>query len=111
PVPEWAADNLDINLIDYACLQVLKVEGRQAAALQCRPLTAPVPTALDLTGFLISKATQDELLNAIGMTDVPSAGLVVGIVIGPDGTPVAGASVNDEAGSTVEYLSADRMTL
>src|SRR4029078_260019 len=79
PNPEWGADNLNVSLTDYACIQVLELMGRSVASLNCRPLTAPVPRALDLTGFRVSGTTLNQVLDALGFLDLPDEGLVIGI--------------------------------
>lgn len=109
--PEWAADNLDVDLVDYACIQVLEFIGGAVASLNCRTLTAPVPTALDLIGYRVTPTTVEQVLTALGFTNLPNEGLVIGIVFGPNGTPAPGAMVMDQGGSEVEYLSADGMSV
>jgi hypothetical protein len=111
PTPEWAGNNVDVALTDYACIQALELKGSSVASLNCRTLTAPVPSTLDLIGFRVNGNTLDDVLTALGLTDLPNGGLVLGIVENiQTGLPAAGATVHDSAGSTVEYLSADRMS-
>jgi hypothetical protein len=115
PNPIWAADNLDIELVDYACLQVVDFsDDRATPAITCRPLTAPVPTMLDLSGIRVRQGTGDtleDILGALGLGEFPGSGLVIGKVVEAANIPVPGATVSDSAGSPIAYLSADGMSV
>jgi hypothetical protein len=109
PGNEWGAINVNVPLVDYACIQALELMGRAVATLNCRTLTAPVPNALDLTGYRVSGTTLNEVFSALGLTELPQGGMVIGIVVNVQtGLPEEGVTVMDDGGSMVEYLSADR---
>jgi hypothetical protein len=63
----------------------------------------------DTHGILVPKATLDAILAALG-GEFPPEGLLVGRVIGADGEPLAGVTV-EPADGEVRYLSADRTSL
>lgn len=108
PVPGWGGD-VDLALMSTACLQVLEDAPQSTAALTCKTYR-PGDTRVDITGFRLAKATLDQILGALGKTQFPPKGLVVGIVLDYLGNPAANFPVLSTAGS-VEYLSGDRKQL
>lgn len=92
---------------DVVCLEVVE-DVLSATALTCQ-LYVPGAT-LDITGVRLAKATLDEVLGVLGDSDVPDAGLVIGIVLDDLGNPASGYTVTSSSG-TVNYLSSDRMNL
>ena len=94
---------------DVVCLEVVE-DVLSATALTCQ-LYVPGGT-LDITGVRLAKATLDEVLGVLTLSDVPDAGLVIGIVLDDLGTPASGYTVtSSEPTATVNYLSSDRMNL
>jgi len=109
PEPRWQADNItDLTLIDYACLQVLEFTPRATPSLTCQALSGPAPKMLDLAGVRVERSTLQQVLDAATASEFPDAGLVLGVVVDFTGSPVVGVTVADTAGSTIQYLSADR---
>jgi hypothetical protein len=107
--PLWSAVNLDIELLDYGCVQVVDLVN-PTAVLTCRPLTLPLPRTIDLAGIRVGQDTVDDIIDALGLPGFPTGGLVIGKVV-LNGDPVEGATVLDSTGATIRYLSVDRTTL
>lgn len=65
---------------------------------------------IDTSGTRLSKHTLDGILTALGMTQVPTAGLVIGVILDANGNPVPNLQITPSLGSVV-YLTADRTGL
>jgi hypothetical protein len=104
----WFANDVNIDLHEYLCLQLIQTEERGAAPVTCRTLPDLLPTAFDVVGYHVNALTVDDVLGALGLPDVPNAGMVIGIVVDQQGNPVDGVTVTDSGGSTIKYLSSDR---
>jgi hypothetical protein len=92
-----------------ACVEVLLRETRATLAATCQASSAAAVSdnQLALTGFVVRKALVAELLHALRLDDVPTTGLVLGLVIDHRNRPVAGARVGVTPSSTIVYPSAD----
>jgi hypothetical protein len=115
PEPNWHADDLDLELVNFACIQVLEVAPRSTPALTCRELPESIPPALDLPGVRVNGSTLTQVLDALCAAqvppcvngDFPGQGLVLGVVVDFTGSAVAGATVTNSAGGEVKYLSSN----
>ena len=112
-VPQWTGQTRRV-FRQYACVQVLQDGSRTTATVACQP--AAPNSDLDLRGVRLASATLEQVLTALA-EPFPGAGLTIGLVVDHQGTPVAGATVAAEidmmpaAGTSIRYLSADRMAL
>jgi hypothetical protein len=92
--------------VTYQCADVREDAAQTTATVTCEPAPQPAPQRIDLNGVRLSKATLDRILAALGKTEFPMKGLVVGIVIDSLGAPATGVTVAAGVGS-VQYLSGD----
>ena len=110
-VPIWNAD-VELELVDIACVQVLENSAQATATLSCDdnriPPTSPM---LDMRAFSLPKPTLDQVLSALGLSQFPPSGITIGIVVDASlGVPIAGETVM-APGGTIRYLSADRSSV
>ncbi len=109
-VPIWRG-NVDLDFVEYACVQVLEDSAQATAAVKCTDENIPPPTNnVELRGVQFPKATLDQVLGALNLIQFPPNGLTVGIVVDSLFNPVANQTVM-APGGTVRYLSADRTTV
>lgn len=101
PVPAWSA-NAQRLFTDVACITVLEDAPSATTAVACRRVNPGQPE-VNLTGYRVPRPRVDDALAALGLPDFPSSGMVLGVVVGRVGTPVAGAEVQ-VAGGTVTFL-------
>jgi hypothetical protein len=104
PVLTYEID-LPFNFQRTACIQVLSDDLGSAATIRCY-LASPADldgNLLQVEGTLLDESTFDAIQKAVGGGD---SGLVIGLVLGNDGNPAAGATVSPRFGE-VQYLSAD----
>ena len=98
------------DLREFGCTQVIEDVAQATAAVRCTrdgiPVTDPTKESIDLPGYLLPKATLDQVLFALNLLGFPSNGMTVGIVVDASGNPVAGQVVS--AGFAVQYLNASR---
>lgn len=110
PVPAWTAA-LELDLDTAACIEVREDEPQATATVSCARLTDPGVTPssdqLVLGGVRLSKASFEQILDAVGLTDVPASGITIGIVRDPAENPLAGYVVSTTSG-TIKYLDANR---
>jgi len=104
-VATWQ-NSLSLALTNFACLVVLEQVAQSTSTVTCKPLQM---SPIALRGAWIDKKQLAEILGALGLKDFPSAGLTIGMVVGEDGRPVAGATVAAKLmpPSSVIYLSKD----
>jgi hypothetical protein len=103
PIPGWGAA-VDLPLVSSDCVEVIEDVPQATPSLVCR---SPVKT--DIPGVRLSKATLDQILAALQMTEFPADGLVVGIVLDNAGNPAADATVTtSDPAADIAVLSADR---
>ena len=107
PIPSFAGET-DQEL-SQACSVLLELTPQSTASVTCQPV-ADGADSIDVRGVLVSVATLDQVLAAMGTPSFPAEGLVVGRVVDHTGAPLANVDVMPSEG-TVEYLSADRSTL
>ncbi|HEX4449341.1 MAG TPA: hypothetical protein VH143_00670 [Kofleriaceae bacterium] len=108
PVPGWSAE-IGASFTS-PCVEVLEDGAEMTATLACKSHIDPAASSLQFEGWRLSKSTLDQILGALGMTEFPDAGLVVGVVLDPLGNPLANQTVTSGMG-TIEYVSADRTTI
>lgn len=107
-IPAWT--NPDVPVFQHvACVQVLEDGPQETPAITCHA-AAPTDTIEDLLSFRLAKSTLAEAFNALRLPGVPDSGLVVGMVVDENGSPVTGATVTTSAGN-VRFLNADRTAL
>ncbi len=111
PTPGWGAA-VDLKLVATVCLEVLEDVPQATPAVTCKRLPTLGLQMLNLTGTRLAKATLDEVLAALHLTQFPAQGLVVGIVLDQLGNPVANAQVTvddpSNASASVLALSENR---
>ena len=88
------------------CLEVLEDVASATTAVRCAPYTA-IPLAIETTGTRLARESLTQILTALGLSQFPDNGLVVGIVLDAFGNPVSNLVVTPTAG-TVKYLTANR---
>lgn len=88
------------------CIVVEEKVAENTPSVTCRPISTAQPS-LDLRGLRLTRTTLMQVRNAIGATEFPEEGLVVGMVVDSLGKPVAGAQVRPSTG-TVQYLGSGR---
>ena len=109
PVPSWQG-NVATKFVNAACLEVLDPTSAQTtASVTCKTATS-ADTSLDLNGIRVAKSTLAEVLTALGDTEFPDQGLVLGMVVDDVGAPAPSITVVPSSG-TVKYLSGDRSSI
>ena len=108
PVPAWTNKAVPI-FQNAACVQVLQDGPQETPTITCH-VANPTSPPLDLLAFRLAKSTLAEAFAALRLPGVPDSGLVVGMVVDENGSPVSGATVTTSAG-TVRFLNADRTAL
>jgi hypothetical protein len=107
----WAG-TADELFTSHACLTVLDDTPQSTSSVSCRRASI-TDSSIDLSGahagVRLNKASLDQILDALSLTEFPIEGLTVGVVV-DGGVPVAGQIVN-APGATIEYLSSDRSTV
>lgn len=88
------------------CIVVEEKVAESTPAVTCRSLSTSQPF-LDLRGLRLNRTTLMQVRNAIGASEFPAEGLVVGMVVDALGKPVAGVQVRPSTG-TVQYMGAGR---
>lgn len=110
-VPSWSG-NVDLQLQSSACIEVFEDGAQTTAALTCTNQISANP--LDLPGVRLAKPTLDGMtgiLEALGRTQFPLQGLVVGEVLDYQSNPKAGVTVVPfPGGADIQYMSADGTT-
>ncbi len=96
------------------CTIVLEDAPGSTTSVRCKAIPDATyqianPT-IDTSGTRLLKATLDGVLAALGLTEVPTAGLVIGVILDPNGSPVQNVQITPSQGSVV-YLTADRIGL
>jgi len=93
----------------YACLAVLDDTPQSTTSVTCR--TAMVTDDdLSFAGIRLSKGSLDQILRTLSLTQVPTQGLTIGIVLDKNGDPL-GNQVVSSPGATIQYLSSDRNSI
>jgi hypothetical protein len=105
PIPSWRAA-VDFQPQSSACIEVLEDIPEATASLACKQV-APDATQLDLNGVRLAKPMLDRVLAALGATQFPPEGLVVGIVLDQVGNPAANVDVFASDLSAVGMLGPD----
>jgi hypothetical protein len=110
PIPAWGA-NVDLKLVDMACLEVHEEVAQSTTSLRCKPFV-PGQTPIDITGIRLARSTLADILVAIGQPQFPDKGLVVGIVLDYLGNPAPNFIVTaSDPSAHIDYLSANRRNL
>lgn len=92
------------------CVTLLEDVSQAFTIVTCQPVVQPDPLHLDVTGHFIPVATVEEILTALGESELPGDGIVIGRVVDSTGQALPGVTVTAEAGS-VQYLNATRTAL
>jgi len=112
-VPAWSAD-VDIKFQNAACLQVLEDGPQATTAVTCRTLVPPVE-GFDMVGYMLPKATLQQVLLALQLAAFPDRGLTVGIVLDAAYNRAEGKTITATTPTgtpaTLKYLSADGTTV
>lgn len=86
------------------CLYVLDQSTAQTTpTLTCRNLGDPPQPNVDIVGWRLPLAALQQILSALGQSEFPDSGLVVGLVLDELGNPLANQVVTSDAG-TIIYL-------
>jgi hypothetical protein len=108
--PAWAGTVGEL-FTTHACLTVRDDAPQSTTSVTCKTADV-IDSNIELTGAnagaRLNKASLDQILAALSLTQFPASGLTIGVVI-EGGAPVAGQVVTVTEG-TIEYLSADRST-
>lgn len=112
PEPAWG-EPVMLTFQQAACLEVLEDSAQTTPTLTCKPVT-PDQRAIDFTGVWLSRTTLQQVLATVGQPDVPTRGLVLGIVLDDTGQPKPGVTVLATSSDPMhvpapdlEYLSPD----
>lgn len=109
--PAWSG-TVDQLFTSHACLTVLDDTPQSTTSVTCRKAKI-TDSRIELngaySGVRLNKASLDQILDALSLSQFPLEGMTVGVVI-DGGTPVGGQVVS-APGATIEYLSADRSTV
>jgi hypothetical protein len=105
PDPVWGGD-VEKEFQTSACLQVLEDVPQATSAITCRD-AKPTNEMIDITGYRMSKATVQQIVNALSLPAFPDEGMTIGIVVDFQDNPVAGQVVVPDNG-TIEYINASR---
>jgi len=107
--PAWAID-VEQLFTSTACLSVLDDTPQSTTAVTCKTVNV-VDDMIEFTGdppgVRLTKASLDQILRALSLTQFPAQGLTIGIVLDRNGVPLA-TQVVAAPGATVLYLSSDR---
>ncbi len=103
--PAWGTA-VDQLFTSYACLAVLDDTPQSTTALTCDEAKV-TDDDLSFTGIRLTKATLDQILRALSLTQFPANGMTIGIVLDTNGDPLVNQVVT-APGATVLYLSSDR---
>jgi hypothetical protein len=104
-VPGWSGD-FDLQLTSTGCIEVFEDGAQTTATVTCTGQIGANP--LDLPGVRLAKPTLDGLLAALGKTQFPLDGLVVGLVLDYLGNPMANVTVTASTPAHIQYLTGDR---
>ncbi len=112
--PAWARD-LDHLFSTYSCLTVLEDVPQSSTTVTCQPASTTkseysFPSTGAPPGIRMTKSTLDQILGAVGQLPFPARGITIGLVLDRDGRPLANQTVSASPGTTIRYLSADRMS-
>ena len=103
PVPRFTGVT-SRELGTTVCAVVLDLAPQSTSAVTCSSVEAGADP-VDLRGNLVTNATLEPILDAMGASSFPLDGLVIGRVFDHTGVPLAGVAIDAEGG-TVEYLDA-----
>jgi hypothetical protein len=109
-VPTWTGSVTEPFMSQ--CLEVLEDTAGATTSVRCQSYDAP-PSAIDATGTRISKDSLAEIVQALGLIEFPSNGLVIGVVLDSLGDPIPNVQVTTSRDDAIDpggvvYLSADR---
>lgn len=104
----WAGD-FEGLFTSTACLTVLDDAPQSTTTLTCQRATV-VSDRLTFAGTHLSSSSLEQILTAVGLTQFPTQGITIGLVLDVNGEPVPGQAVV-APGATLQYLSADRSSL
>jgi hypothetical protein len=94
---------------DTACVALREDASRSSTIVTCQHVTTAPGENLDVRGEYIPVTTVDEILAALGETELPNEGLVIGRVVDHTGQALPGVAVTPVVGgATVQYLNASR---
>lgn len=109
--PAWSGTVGEL-FTTYACLTVRDDTPQSTTSVACKRAKI-TDTTIELngasSGVRLNKATLDQILAALSLSQFPADGLTVGVVI-ESGAPASGQVVTPSEG-TIEYLSANRATV
>lgn len=112
-VPAWNGAVIE-DFDATACILTLdKSETQPTTSALCTDVIPNVEELPNMRGLLISEENLAQFLVAIGLTQLPSRGLVVGRVVDHIGNPLSGVRVeplDPLATATVSYLTNDRLS-
>lgn len=105
--PAWAtADQL---FTSFACLAVLEDLPGSTTSLTCKEARV-TDDELDFKGIRLTTTSLDQILIGLSLTQVPAAGMTIGIVLDSHGDPVPNQVVT-APGGTIMYLASDRRSV
>jgi hypothetical protein len=109
-VPSWSGSVSEP--FTSQCLEVLEDAAGATTSVRCQSYATP-PAAIDATGTRISKDSLAEIVQALGLIEFPSNGLVIGMVLDELGNPIPNVQVTTSRDDAIDpgivvYLSSDR---
>lgn len=110
-VPIWQGD-VDLQLHDYVCVDVVEAVAQTTAVLRCRPMGPS--SRVEASGMWISRAEVQRILTALAPLasppplKFPDEGLTIGVVVDQAALGVPGMVVTSAAGN-VRYLTGGGM--
>ncbi|MBA3457112.1 MAG: hypothetical protein H0T42_28775 [Deltaproteobacteria bacterium] len=106
--PAWGI-SLDAMFSSYACLAVLDDVPQSTTALTCS-VAMVTDDDLSFIGIRLAKPSLDQILTSLSLAQFPSLGMTIGLVVDVDGKPVPNQTISVPPGTTIKYLSPDRMS-
>lgn len=115
--PAWSIHS---GLFDhFVCLTVFERVPQSTETVTCKTTSLIEPTVdfESTPGVRLTKATLDDVLDAVELTEFPLEGLTIGIVVDVNGNPRSGITVETEPtvegapAPTIQYLSSDRTSI
>jgi hypothetical protein len=111
-VPAWSG-TISAELSGVGCVAVSEDVAGNTTTVTCRSIDL-ASDYLDFTGrhagARLTKSSLDQILRTMGLSEFPTKGITIGVVLDADGHPVSGQVVTATEG-TVRYLSSDRRFL
>lgn len=108
--PAWSALVTDLDLMSAGCIEVREDSAGTTSTLTCSNDVVG-KSRIELSGYFLKKSTLAQIISALGLPSFPdTGGLVIGLVVDENFTPLAGREVNCP-GCAVQYINMNRTGL